>query len=74
MDEKQRTLNRLIIQNEAELATLLSERAAAVLEKLTENRGELNRYENRLAFREGFRLGAQLMIAALGNQPELYEK
>lgn len=36
LDEKQRALNRLIIENESELAPLLSEQAAAVPEKLSD--------------------------------------
>lgn len=73
LDEKQRALTRLIVQHQEELAPLLSEKGAEVIEKLGENRSELNCYENRLAFREGFRLGAQLVAAALANQPDLYE-
>lgn len=34
----------------------------------------IDRYETRLAFRSGFRLGMQLAAEALTNRPELYEE
>ena len=52
-------LGRLILQNEEELAPLLSEKAKEVLEKLRDNQSELNDLGECEVFVCGFRLGAR---------------
>ena len=58
-------LGRLILQNEEELAPLLSERAKEVLEKLRDNQSELNDLNECEVFVCGFRLGARIMLEVL---------
>ena len=55
-------LGRLILQNEEELAALLSEKAKEVLEKLRDNQSELNDLNECEVFVCGFRLGARIML------------
>ena len=56
---------RLILQNEEELAPLLSEKAKEVLEKLRDNQSELNDLGECEVFVCGFRLGARIMLEVL---------
>ena len=58
-------LGRLILQNEEELAPLLSEKAKEVLEKLRDNQSELNDLNECEVFVCGFRLGARIMLEVL---------
>ena len=58
-------LGRLILQNEEELAPLLSEKATEVLEKLRDNQSELNVFNECEVFVCGFRLGARIMLEVL---------
>ena len=58
-------LCRLILQNEEELAPLLSEEAKEVLAKLRDNQSEMNDLNERDAFVCGFRLGARIMLEVL---------
>ena len=58
-------LGRLILQNEEELAPLLSEKAKEVLEKLRDNQSELNDLGECEVFVCGFRLGAMIMLEVL---------
>ena len=58
-------LGRLILQNEEELAPLLSEKAKEVLEKLRDNQSELNNLNECEVFVCGFRLGARIMLEVL---------
>ncbi len=58
-------LGRLILQNEEELKPLLSEKAKEVLEKLRDNRSELNDLGECEVFVCGFRLGARIMLEVL---------
>jgi len=58
-------LGRLILQNEEELAPLLSEKAKEVLEKLRDNQSELNDFNECEVFVCGFRLGARIMLEVL---------
>ena len=58
-------LGRLILQNEEELAALLSEKAKEVLEKLRDNQSELNDLNECEVFVCGFRLGARIMLEVL---------
>ena len=58
-------LGRLILQNEEELAPLLSEKAKEVLEKLRDNQSELNDLGECEVFVCGFRLGARIMLEVL---------
>ena len=58
-------LSRLILQNEEELAPLLSEKAKEVLEKLRDNKSELNDLNECEVFVCGFRLGARIMLEVL---------
>ena len=58
-------LGRLILQNEEELAPLLSEKATEVLEKLRDNQPELNDFNECEVFVCGFRLGARIMLEVL---------
>ena len=58
-------LCRLILQNEEELAPLLSEEAKEVLAKLRDNQSEMSDLNEREAFVCGFRLGARTMLEVL---------
>ena len=58
-------LGKLILQNEEELAPLLSEKAKKVLEKLRDNQSELNDLGECEVFVCGFRLGAMIMLEVL---------
>ena len=58
-------LGKLILQNEEELAPLLSEKAKEVLEKLRDNQSELNDLNECEVFVCGFRLGARIMLEVL---------
>ena len=58
-------LGKLILQNEEELAPLLSEKAKEVLEKLRDNQSELNDLNECEVFVCGFRLGAMIMLEVL---------
>ena len=58
-------LGRLILQNEEELAALLSEKAKEVLEKLRDNQSELNDLNECEVFVCGFRLVARIMLELL---------
>ena len=58
-------LGRLILQNEKELAPLLSEKAKEVLEKLRDNQSELNDLGECEVFVCGFRLGARIVLEVL---------
>ena len=58
-------LGRLILQNEEELAPLLSVKAKEVLEKLRDNQSELNDLNECEVFVCGFRLGARIMLEVL---------
>ena len=58
-------LGRPILQNEEELAPLLSEKAKEVLEKLRDNQSELNDLGECEVFVCGFRLGARIMLEVL---------
>lgn len=58
-------LGKLILQNEEELAPLLSEKAKEVLEKLWDNQSELNDLNECEVFVCGFRLGARIMLEVL---------
>ena len=53
------------LQNEEELAPLLSEKAKEVLEKLRDNQSELNYLNECEVFVCGFRLGARIMLEVL---------
>lgn len=54
-----------VLQNEEELAPLLSEKAKEVLEKLRDNQSELNDLGECEVFVCGFRLGAMIMLEVL---------
>lgn len=58
-------LGKLILQNEEELAPLLSEKAKEVLEKLRDNQSELNDLNECEVFACGFQLGARIMLEVL---------
>ena len=58
-------LGRLILQNEAQLKPLRSEKATEVLEKLRDNQSELNDLNECEVFVCGFRLGARIMLEVL---------
>lgn len=58
-------LGKLILQNEEELAPLLSEKAKEVLEKLRDNQSELNDLNECEVFVCGFQLGARIMLEVL---------
>lgn len=58
-------LGGLILQNEEELAPLLSEKAKEVLKKLWDNQSELNDLNECEVFVCGFRLGARIMLEVL---------
>lgn len=58
-------LGKLILQNEEELAPLLSEKAKEVLEKLRDNQSELNDLNECEVFVCGVRLGARIMLEVL---------
>lgn len=58
-------LGKLILQNEEDLAALLSEKAKEVLEKLRDNRSDLNDLNECEVFVCGFRLGARIILEVL---------
>ena len=64
-DGRRWNLGRLMLQNEEELAPLLSEKAKEVLEKLRDNQSELNDLGECEVFVCGFRLGAMIMLEVL---------
>lgn len=66
-------LGRLILQNEEELAPLLSEKAKEVLEKLRDNQSELNDLGECEVFVCGFRLGARIMLEVLDGSDKWVE-
>ena len=63
-------LGRLILQNEEELAPLLSEKAKEVLEKQRDNQSELKALTECDVFVCGFRLGAKIMLEVLDGRDD----